>query len=404
MKALLLEKIDETATHILQECGYAVDTIPRALDESELIQTLSSGAYSLVGIRSRTVISDAVIRAQTGVLAIGAFCIGTNQIDLRAAAQAGIPVFNAPYSNTRSVVELTIGTIIMLFRRTFDKSVALHAGRWEKSAAGLHEIRGKTLGIVGYGNIGSQLSVLAEALGMRVLFYDRSEKLALGNAQRAPSLGSLLAQSDVVTLHIDGRPENKGFFGEREFAQMKRGSFFINASRGFVADLSALARYLSQGTLAGAAIDVFPEEPASNDEIFSSPLQGLPNVILTPHVAGSTEEAQQSIGSFVSQRMHRYMATGDTEMAVNFPTIMTSAIDSSRFRIAHIHKNVPGMLAHINQILAARGANIESQMLKTTEEIGYALLETNTPLPSVVMKQLRSIPHTIACRTVGVMK
>lgn len=339
-----------------------------------------------------------MIEAAPDLVAIGAFCIGTNQIDLAACSEHGIAVFNAPYANTRSVVELAIGEAIALTRHVFEKNDSLHHRRWEKSANGAHEIRGKTLGIIGYGSIGTQLSVLAEALGMRVIFYDIAEKLAIGNAKRVRSLDQLLAQADIVSIHVDGRPSNAGFFGRREFEQMKPGAFLINLSRGSVVDIDVLAEKLGNGSIAGAGIDVFPEEPNANGDPFESPLTAFPNVILTPHIGGSTLEAQESIGYFVAGKLLDYVRKGSTELSVNIPNISTSPARTSLYRIAWIHQNAPGALAHVNRIFADEGANINTQILATEGEIGYMVTDISTDLPEAAVTRLSQSDQNIRLR------
>ncbi len=319
LRALLLEQIHPDAEDILTSAGYVVETVDRALDEDELVSRLAG--VHLVGVRSKTNVTARAIESATDLIAIGAFCIGTNQIDLQAASARGIAVFNAPFSNTRSVVELAISELIALTRRLTEKNEGMHAGVWDKSADGAHEVRGRTLGIVGYGNIGTQLSVLAENLGMRVIFFDAADKLALGNARRCDSLSELLAEADVVTLHVDGRASNKNIFGAAEFAAMKPGSVFLNLSRGFVVDYAALRTGIESGRIVGAAVDVFPEEPKGRGDEFVSELRGLPNVILTPHIGGSTEEAQQDIGQFVAGKFRDFVSEGNTSLSVNLPPI-----------------------------------------------------------------------------------
>lgn len=394
-RALLCENIHADAVPILGDTGCAVDTHDGALNEQELVQRLDG--VQLLGIRSTTRVTDAVLDRVPDLLAIGAFCIGINQIDLEAAARRGIAVFNAPFSNTRSVVELAVAEIIAMTRRLTDKNHAMHDGVWNKSAAGSHEVRGRRLGIVGYGNIGSQLSVIAEALGMSVYFYDNVDKLALGNARRCSSLNELLEAVDVVTLHVDGRPGNSGFFGEDEFARMRPGALFLNLSRGFVVDHGALRKHLESGHIAGAAIDVFPNEPQRRDEPFESELRGLPNVILTPHVGGSTEEAQQDIGRFVASKLRHYLTEGDTTLSVNLPTLSLPE-RSGTHRIAHLHRNLPGVLAAINAEFARHGDNIEGQALSTRGEIGYALTDINATAAPAVLDALRTMDDTIRLR------
>ncbi|MDF1490150.1 phosphoglycerate dehydrogenase [Tessaracoccus caeni] len=373
MKALLLENIHSDATRVLNQRGFQVENRATALTEDDLIKALDGVDY--LGIRSRTQVTARVIEAAPHLRAVGAFCIGTNQIALDAAAAAGIPVFNAPYSNTRSVVELAIAEIIALARHLTDRNKQVHEGFWDKSAVGSHEIRGRTLGIVGYGNIGSQLSVLAEALGMRVLFYDMVDRLALGNARRVDTLEELLGEAETISLHVDGRPENEHMFGAKQFAQMRPRSLFLNLCRGHVVDLEALYTNLENGHLAGAAVDVFPSEPKSKDERFVSKLQGMNNVILTPHIGGSTQEAQVSIGRFVAGKFADFEQYGSTSMAVNLPEVGAGRV--AQQRIVHLHKNVPGVMARLNALLAEHNMNIGSQTLSTRGEIGYAVTDVS---------------------------
>jgi len=398
-RALLLENIHPDARARLAKDGCQVDTLPRALTEDELVSAV--GGVQLLGIRSGTHVTERVLDAAPGLLAIGAFCIGVNQIDLAAASRRGVAVFNAPFSNTRSVVELALAEIIALTRRLTDKNRQMHAGEWDKSAAGSHEVRGRRLGIVGYGNIGGQLSVLAEALGMTVVFFDTADKLALGNARRCGTLQELLEISDVVTLHVDGRPGNSGLFGAAEFDAMKPGSLFLNLSRGFVVDHAALRRQIESGRLAGAAVDVFPAEPRGRGEEFVSELRGLPNVILTPHVGGSTEEAQQDIGEFVAGKLLDYTDTGATSLSVNLPGVALPAVPGTH-RLVHLHQNVPGVLAKINQLLAEHDANIEGQLLGTRDELGYVLTDIVPEYTAGMLARLQAMDVTIRLRTVDV--
>ena len=363
-KALLLENIHPDAAQSLRDHGFEVECLKGALSEDELIDALEG--VDLLGIRSKTSVTRKVIDARPTLTAVGCFCIGTNQVDLEYAGKNGIAVFNAPYSNTRSVVELVIGDIICLMRRIPAHTHHMKHGMWDKSASGSHEVRGKTLGIIGYGNIGSQLSVVAEALGMRVLFYDIEEKLAMGNAHRCDTLNELLEQSDVVTLHVDGRKSNTGFFGEDQFEHMKQDAIFINLSRGFVADLDALKKHLDSGHLSGAAVDVFPIEPKKTGDEFLTDLADEDNMILTPHIGGSTLEAQKSIGQFVSQRLEDYWFKGSTMLSVNLPQITLSDIKSN-FRIAHLHANLPGVLARVNRVLGEERV-IVSNVAGTTRD------------------------------------
>lgn len=395
MNVLLLENIHETAVNAFKKEGYRVKTLSKALSEEELIDELKN--VSILGIRSKTDVTKKVLQSASRLIAIGAFCIGTNQIDLDAAAKQGVVVFNAPYSNTRSVVELVLGEIIMLMRGISEKNAKLHTGEWDKSATGSQEIRGKTLGIIGYGNIGSQLSVVAESLGMKVLFYDLETKLALGNAQQVTSMRKLLSQSDVVTVHVDGRTQNTNLIGEKEFSQMRDGVVFLNLARGHVVDLDALAKAVQLGKVRGAAVDVFPKEPHSKDEKFENVLQGLPNVILTPHIGGSTQEAQYNIGSFVSEKITQYIDSGNSAFGVNFPEISVPILQNAH-RFLHIHENVPGVLAEINNVLAARKINVLGQYLKTTENIGYVVTDVNKSYKEQVIKDLQSIRGTIRLR------
>ncbi|HJY57303.1 MAG TPA: phosphoglycerate dehydrogenase, partial [Streptosporangiaceae bacterium] len=349
-------------------------------------------------IRSGTQVTARVLDQAPDLVAIGAFCIGVNQIDLAAASRRGVAVFNAPFSNTRSVVELALAEIIAMARRLPVKNTQMHAGQWDKSATGSHEVRGRRLGIVGYGNIGTQLSVLAENLGMSVYFYDIADKLALGNARRCSTLTELLESVETVTLHVDGRAGNHGFFGEAEFAAMRPRSLFLNLSRGFVVDHAALRRNIESGHLAGAAIDVFPDEPKGRGDEFVSELRGLPNVILTPHIGGSTEEAQQDIGEFVAGKLADYMASGATSLSVNLPEIALG-VTSGTHRLAHLHQNVPGVLASINGVLAQHGVNVEGQLLRTRDELGYVLTDIGCEYCEDVLAELRAMPVTIRLRT-----
>lgn len=396
-RALLLENLHPLADKVLEAQGIEIDRRSDALDEDELIEALRG--VDILGIRSKTQVTKRVLENSPQLQAVGAFCIGTNQIDLAAARDSGVAVFNAPFSNTRSVVELAIAEIIALTRRLTVRDKALHAGIWDKTADGAHEVRGRTLGIVGYGNIGSQLSVIAEALGMHVIFYDTSEKLALSNAQRAETLGEVLRTADVVTLHVDGRSGNAGMFGEEQFAQMKQGSIFINLSRGFVVDLEALAQHITSGHIAGAAVDVFPDEPKKRGAKFESVLCGLDNVILTPHVGGSTEEAQENIGQFVATKLRDYLKYGATTLSVNLPNLALQAVPGSD-RITHLHRNVPGVMARMNQILAEHGVNIDGQLLATEGDVGYAVTDISSGLDADTIEKLRALEETIVLRVV----
>jgi D-3-phosphoglycerate dehydrogenase len=396
-RALLLENIHPGAAEIISEAGFEVETERRALDEGELAGRLADDNTALLGIRSRTQVTEAVLDKASHLLAIGAFCIGTNQIDLPGATRRGVAVFNAPFSNTRSVVELVIAEIIALTRRLTDKNREMHSGVWSKSASGAHEVRGRRLGIVGYGNIGSQLSVLAENLGMSVAFYDTADRLALGNARRMDSLEELLAWADVVTLHVDGRPDNRGLFGEAEFAAMRQGSLFLNLSRGFVVDHGSLRDHIESGHIAGAAVDVFLEEPSGNDTTFSSRLQGLPNVILTPHIGGSTEEAQVDIGRFVAKKLADYVRAGSTAMSVNMPNVDLPA-RAGAHGLVHIHRNTPGVLAAINAIFAEHRINIEGQALGTRGDVGYVITDIASDYTDEMLGRLAHMDETIRLR------
>jgi len=395
---LLLEQIHPDAIALLTSAGFEVESLDRALDEDELIERI--GGVTLLGIRSKTNVTQRVLEAAPDLIAVGAFCIGTNQIDLNTAAERGVTVFNAPYSNTRSVVELAIAEIVALTRRLADKNALMHAGVWDKSADGAHEVRGRTLGIVGYGNIGTQLSVLAEDLGMRVLFHDTADRLALGNAHRCDSMDELLAESDVITLHVDGRASNDSFFGAAEFAAMKPGSLFLNLSRGFVVDYAALRDHIESGHVAGAAVDVFPVEPKKRGDEFLSELRGLPNVILTPHIGGSTEEAQQDIGRFVAGKFRDFVVDGATAMSVNLPGI-TLPQPPDTHRLILIHRNVPGVMATVNGILADHKVNVEAQLLGTRGDVGYVVTDISATYTDEMLDQIRGLPETIRLRVLG---
>ncbi len=397
-KVLLLEGIHPLADQTLKAAGYQVTALGHALDDDELVDALDG--VHLLGIRSKTQVTETALAAAPQLSAIGAFCIGTNQIDVAGATSRGVAVFNAPFSNTRSVVELALAEIIALTRRLTEKDRGMHAGVWDKSAEGLHEVRGRRLGIVGYGNIGAQLSVLAENLGMSVLFYDTADKLPLSMARPMGSLEELLESVDIVTLHVDGRPGNSGMFGEAEFSRMRPGSIFLNLSRGFVVDADALRRHLESGHLAGAGLDVFPEEPKARGDEFTSPLRGLPNVILTPHIGGSTEEAQQDIGRFVAGKLRDYTASGSTSLSINFPAL-TLPERSGAQRLVHIHRNTPGVLAAINGVFAQEKVNIESQYLGTRGEVGYVITDVGAGMAPSALTALEQLPETIRLRVLN---
>jgi D-3-phosphoglycerate dehydrogenase len=396
LKAVLLEGIHPSALETLQRGGYTqIVTHAKALAGVELLQAIQ-GAHFL-GIRSRTQLTAEVLQHADQLAAIGCFCIGTNQVDLKAAMRLGIPVFNAPFSNTRSVAELVLAQIIMLMRGIPEKNAILHRGGWVKSAAHSYEVRGKTLGIVGYGHIGTQIGVLAEQLGMRVVFRDIEAKLPLGNAREMGSLEELLALSDVVSLHVPETPQTQNLIGAAQLAAMKPGSHLINASRGTVVDIDALTAALDSRHLHGAAIDVFPVEPQGNDAVFTSPLIRFDNVILTPHIGGSTSEAQVNIGTEVAAKLVRYSSNGSTTSAVNFPEVALPG-HSGRSRLLHIHKNVPGVLAHVNERLSAAGINISAQYLGTFEEVGYVVIDVDSAASQQALDELCDVPGTIRCR------
>jgi D-3-phosphoglycerate dehydrogenase / 2-oxoglutarate reductase len=398
IKILLLEVISETAVGVLRGAGYtAIDRHPKALDGSALREALEG--VRLLGIRSRTQISAEVIDGIRSLVAIGCFSVGTNQVDLVACTAMGIPVFNAPFSNTRSVAELTMAEIVMLMRRIFPKSVSAHAGGWDKSAVGSNEVRGKTLGIVGYGNIGTQLAVIAEAMGMRVIYYDHTDKLRHGNVEPADSLDELLAKADIVTMHVPETPATQGMIGAREIAGMKKGAIFINNARGTVVDLEALAAALKSNHLSGAAVDVFPVEPSSNADKFASPLQGLDNVILTPHVGGSTEEAQERIGAEVARKFVEYSDVGSTTGAVNFPQVQLPPRPAGT-RFIQVQRNLPGELGRLNEVFAHHKVNIAAQHYQTDGELGYVVLDADGQVPDAedIVREIRGLSGTIRAR------
>ena len=397
MKVLLLENIHPVAVETLEARGHEVELRSGSLSEDELVAALAGGV-ELLGIRSNTHLTARALEAATALTAVGCFCIGTNQVDLEAAAERGVAVFNAPYSNTRSVVELVIGEIIALARRLPEKTQRMHQGVWDKSAHGSHEIRGRTIGIVGYGNIGTQLSNLAEALGLRVIYYDTADRLAHGNARRMPTLDALLAEADVVSLHVDGRPGNAGLFGAEQFARMKPRSLFINASRGMVVDDVSLRENIESGHVAGAALDVFPVEPKAQGDPFESVLRGLDNVILTPHVGGSTQEAQEEIGWFVAGKLAAFVAEGSTALSVNLPAVQPPPLVEGS-RLAFLHVNVPGVLAEVNAYLAEEGANVVGQYLATRGEQGYVVTDSTDSIGEAALDKLRSSEQTIWLRS-----
>lgn len=396
IRVLLLENVSEIAVKNFQRLGYTqVQKLTKALSENELADAIKN--VHILGIRSKTQVTSPVLKAASKLQAIGCFCIGVNQVDLDAATNNGIAVFNAPYSNTRSVAELVIGAAIMLIRKVPDKSMAAHKGIWMKEASGSYELRGKTLGIIGYGNIGSQVSVLAEALGMKVIFYDVETKLPLGNAMDMRTLKDVLSKADVITLHVPETPQTKNLINKNNIKYCKPGSIIINYARGEVIDLSALGRAIESAQIAGAAVDVFPCEPEKNGDHFQSPLQGLPNVILTPHIGGSTEEAQQNIGEDVSNKLLNFLEKGITLGSYTVPALSLPPQEGSH-RILHIHKNVPGVLSDINTQLSKNKINIVGQYLKTNESIGYVVVDVDKKISNHATQLLRDVPNTIKVR------
>jgi D-3-phosphoglycerate dehydrogenase / 2-oxoglutarate reductase len=375
-KALLVENIHPSAIELLTQAGFEVETTKTALKAEEMSARLAG--VQLLGIRSKTQVAKEALENAKDLIALGCFCIGTNQVDLDSANRLGIPVFNAPFSNTRSVAELIIAEIVALSRQLGDRSREVHEGKWRKVSAGCFEVRGKTLGIVGYGHIGSQVGVLAEAMGLRVLFFDIATKLPMGNNRSLPNLGDLLEQSDFVTLHVPATPETSRMIGAAELGKMKAGSYLLNASRGTVVDIGALADAIKRGHVAGAAVDVYPEEPEGQSDEFVSPLRNLPNVILTPHIGGSTEEAQEMIGREVATSLVKLAIAGTTTSSVNFPAVETP-LAKGMLRILNVHKNVPGVLGDVNRIVSARGGNIRGQVLATDARVGYLVMDLELP-------------------------
>ena len=395
---LLVEDIHQNAVGFLKQSGYGnIIEIDEALDEAELMKLIAD--VHILGIRSRTQLTQTILRSAKKLMAIGCFCIGTNQVDALEAKMLGIPVFNAPYSNTRSVAELVLAEIIFLFRRIAERTWLAHTGVWNKSASNSYEIRGKVLGIIGYGHIGAQLSVLAEGLGMRVVFYDIQEKLVLGNAQRISDLSELLSTADVVSLHVPATELTNGLMDRKKLMMMKRGAYLINASRGNVVDIRCLAELLKQGVLGGAAIDVFPQEPSSESEVFNSPLRGIKNVILTPHIGGSTIEAQENIGFEVADKLVRYSDNGSTLGVTNFVEVVLPSQENS-LRFMHIHRDIPGVLQKINSVFSTRQINISAQYLRTDGEIGYVVTDVSGSLEigMGIRKDLASIDGTVRTR------
>jgi D-3-phosphoglycerate dehydrogenase len=397
IRILLLEGVHDSAVQEFRDRGYTnIERLSHALEEAELIEKIQG--VHILGIRSATKITDKVVAAANRLICVGCFCIGTNQVRLDTARKAGIPVFNAPYSNTRSVAELVIGEIVMLLRGIPEKTTAAHAGKWQKVAKNSYEMRGKTLGIVGYGHIGSQVSVLAEAMGMRVVFFDTEKKLVIGNAQPCSKLKDLLEVADVVSLHVPATPQTKNMIGEKELRAMKKGAHLINASRGNVVVIEALVKALTEKHLLGAAIDVFPAEPASNADEFVSPLRGIPNVILTPHVGGSTQEAQANIGLEVAEKLIKYSDNGSTVGAVNFVEV-SLPVKAGGTRFLHIHRNVPGELRRINELFSARDLNVSAQYLQTDPEVGYVVFDLDGEVDEAdVIGELQALEGTIRAR------
>lgn len=395
INVLLLENVDEIAKKTFIEEGYKVEVISSSLNEKELIEKIKN--VSIIGIRSKTILNKKILSSAKRLLAIGAFCIGTNQIDLEFTKKKGIIVFNAPYSNTRSVVEIVIGQIIFLIRNIVDKNNQMQKGIWKKNSNNSFEIRNKVLGIVGYGNIGSQLSTIAESIGMKVIYYDKKEKLSLGNAKKYNSLNQLIKASNIISIHVDGKKENTDLIDKNEFEIMKKGTILINYSRGNVVNINELKKNILLGKIHGAAIDVFPKEPKNNNQKFSSVLIGLPNTILTPHIGGSTKEAQKNIGAFVPNKVIDFINTGATSNSVNFPSLVLPELKNVH-RFIHIHKNIPNVMLKINKILSEFEVNILGQYLKTNDKIGYVITDINKKYNKKVIKKLKDINGTIKLR------
>ena len=395
INVLLLEKVDKIAFDLFKEEGYNVESLDGSLSEKDLIKKIKD--VSILGIRSKTIISDKVIKSANKLLAIGAFCIGTNQIKIESCNDSGIVIFNAPYSNTRSVVEIVIAQIINLMRKIVIKSNKMHSGVWRKDSLDSFEIRNKVIGIVGYGNIGSQLSVICEALGMKVLYYDIVDKLSIGNAKKCKSLNDLLKNSDIVSLHVDGKKSNTNLISDKEFSIMKEKSILVNYSRGNVVDIDSLIKNIKSKKLMGAALDVFPEEPSNNKEKFKSKVKGIEEIILSPHIGGSTKEAQKNIGSYVPDKIIDFINSGNTSSSVNFPKLSLPE-QSDSHRLIHIHKNQPGVMLKINKIISEYNINIKGQYLKTNEEIGYVITDIDSVYNKEVVKSLKNIPATIKLR------
>ncbi len=396
IRFLLLEGVHQTALDTIRAAGYTnIEYLTGSLPEAELKEKIADAHF--VGIRSRTQLTEEVFEAARKLIAVGCFCIGTNQVNLDAARVRGIPVFNAPYSNTRSVAELVLAEAILLLRGIPEKNAVCHRGGWQKSATNAYEIRGKKLGIIGYGSIGTQLSVLAESLGMQVSFYDVITKLPIGNATQVGNLYDLLADSDIVTLHVPETPATKWMIGEKEIRTMKQGGILLNASRGTVVEIDALAAALKEGHLNGAAIDVFPVEPRSNKDEFVSPLRGMDNVILTPHIGGSTMEAQANIGLEVAEKLVRYSDNGTSITSVNFPEVALPS-HPGKHRLLHIHQNIPGVMSEINRIFAENGINVSAQYLQTNEKVGYVVIDVDAAYSDLALQKLQEVNGTIRCR------
>jgi D-3-phosphoglycerate dehydrogenase len=395
INVLLLENIHENAYNLFKSDGFNVTALKDAFSEEQLIESLHG--VHILGIRSKTNISAKALSHADKLLSIGCFCIGTNQVDLESAEKMGIPVFNAPYSNTRSVAELVLAEIVMLSRKAAEQSMNMHKGKWNKVSNGCFEVRGKTLGVVGYGHIGSQVSILAEAFGMNVIFYDIQTKLPLGNAKSCDSYEEVLKNSDFLTFHVPESPDTINMLGKKELALLKKGAFVLNLARGTIVDIDALVESLQSGHIAGAAIDVFPEEPASNKDPFVSPLQNIPNVILTPHIGGSTEEAQKNIGIEVASKLIKYVNNGSTSFSVNFPNIELPLLREN-YRILNVHKNQPGFLRDINKIVSDLGGNINAQYLGTTKDIGYLIMDIDKDLGDKIKEEIRKHPNSIKTR------
>jgi D-3-phosphoglycerate dehydrogenase len=395
VRVLLVENIHAIARDLFLQGGFEVETLKQALSPEALVEKLAE--VDVLGVRSKTSIPAQVFERSPHLMAVGCFCVGTNHVDLEAAKRTGVAVFNAPFSNTRSVAEMTISNVVALSRQIGQRNVELHQGIWNKKSDGCFEVREKTLGIVGYGNIGTQVSAMAEAMGMRVVFYDIQSKLPLGNAKPMPDLGHLLQEADFVTLHVPATPLTQWMMGAEEIAQMKPGSYLLNASRGNVVVIEALAEALQQKKLAGAAVDVFPVEPEGNGPGFQTPLRGIPNVILTPHIGGATEEAQGNIGREVATALIRHLQIGSTEGAVNLPTVAAPSV-SGGHRLLNLHRNVPGVLSEINQAVAGSGANILSQHLATDPEVGYLIMDFDRELPGAVLERIRNLSASMRTR------